>query len=81
MTIVEKVLAEVAKFEAQLPELLQTRRGLWVVFLHGQVQSVHPTEDAALADARENFAEDTGYVIAQVVPRAAQPITAAMLFG
>lgn len=76
-----KVLAEVARFEGALPELLETLAGKWVVFLGGQVRSSHDTEADAVAAAEAELNAEDGFVITIVETRRTVPLTAAVFFG
>jgi len=79
--VADKVLEETKRFHQALPELLRTRRGRWVVFREGAVQSEHGNEDDAYAAAVEKFGAEGGFVIARVEEVTPTPITAGVLFG
>ena len=80
-TVAEKVLEETKRFRAALPQLLATQRGKWVVFMDGEVKSIHEDEKSAYDDAFHRFGADGGYVIAPVVETSPTPVTASVLFG
>lgn len=77
----EKVLEETKLFRAALPELLRKHRGKWVVFLGGEVKSVHDDELGAYSEAVLKYGTDGGYVVAPVIETTTTPITAGVLFG
>ena len=79
--VYRKVESEMQAFKEALPRLMKTLSGRWVVFLDGQVQSDHITQDEAYRAALERYGLGAGYVIACVEPIEAKPITARALFG
>ena len=79
--VAEKVLEQTKLFRAALPNLIESNRGKWVVFMDGQVASIHDDETAAYAHAVETFGTHGGYVIAPVVEANPTPVTAAVAFG
>lgn len=81
MTTYERVLAEMGRFHAALPDLLTTIPGKWVVFRGGLVHSVHDDEDSAYAAGIEAFGVDGGHVVAPVEEVHPIPVTARILFG
>ena len=67
MTSADKVLEEAQRFYEKLPELLVELQGKWVVFLDGEVRSVHDDENSAYEVATATFGPEIAFVIAQVV--------------
>lgn len=76
-----RVLEETKRFEAKLPELLPQLAGRWVVFRDGVVASDHPNENEAYRAAVQAFGPQGGFVVAEVKPVTATPVTAAVMFG
>ena len=77
----DKVLAETIRFREALPTLVEQYRGKWVVFMGGEVKSVHPDEHVAYEWAVQHLGTGAGYVIAPVVEAKPTPVTAGVLFG
>lgn len=78
--VAAKVLEQTIAFRAQLPALLASKRGPWVVFLD-EVRGDFPDEDAAFSDAMLRFGPKSGVVVAPVAEQSATPMTASILFG
>ena len=77
----EKVLEEMRRFWAALPELRKHLEGRWVVFSQGEVVSDHATEDDALQASRDNPGEQQPFVVARVAERKPIPLSAASLYA
>jgi len=75
------VLEETLRFHAALPELLKKYAGQWVVFLEGQVASVHPSEDDAYQAGLHQYGPYGSYIVDRVERKHAIPITAAVVYG
>lgn len=74
-----KVMAQFKRFELELPELLKTNPGDWVVFLDGP-QWFERSEREALDWACRTFGAEAGFVVAQVSPQEPVLPSAAMAF-
>ena len=77
----DKVLRESVEFRRQLPELLRTHSGKWVVFVDGKVVKSYASEDKAYEDALKICGPNTGFLIELVADIRPTPITAGMAFG
>lgn len=81
MTTNEKVLKETLRFREELPELLKTLPGKWVVFRDGKVHSSHDDKRAAHRAGLSAFGLDGGQIIIQVAEQRPYPISAGVLYG
>lgn len=81
MTTRDRVLEEMGRFRAALPELQKQHAGKWVVFRGGRVESFHDTEDEAYRSGMQTFGREGGQVIAQVKSEDPRPLTAGVVFG
>jgi hypothetical protein len=80
MTTAERVREEMARFEAALPDLLQTARGKWVVFRDGRIVSIHDDARTAYEEGLRRFGPTGGHVVAPVEETRTIPITALVEF-
>ncbi len=67
-SVYARVYREQEAFNAEVPTLMQTIPGKWVVY-RGGVQGVYDDEDAAYADALARFGVEGGFVLDRVEPR------------
>jgi hypothetical protein len=76
-----KVLEETRRFEVDLPTLMKTFPGKWVIYMDGNVQETHETEEEAYSSALKRFGLHAGYIIIRVEPILPVPLTAGIIFG
>ncbi len=79
--VAQRVLEETKRFHRALPDLLPKYRGRWIVFLDGQFQSDHATEQEAFEAAVKRYGVKGGFVVAQVAEVTPTPVTARVLYG
>ena len=77
----QRVLAEAARFRAQLPVLLPRYSEQWVVFRDDEVVSAHATEEEAYVAGLDRFGPDGGHVVAVVREPESVVLSAVIAFG
>ncbi|MBW2700987.1 MAG: hypothetical protein JRF33_09225 [Deltaproteobacteria bacterium] len=77
----EKIKEEQARFKEALPDLLEKIGDRWVIFKDGEVKADFNTEDEAIREASGQYDFEDTYLIIQVTPIEATPLTAAVMFG
>jgi hypothetical protein len=77
----DRVVAEAARFRAQIPQLMAHYRGMWVVFRDNSVVSAHTDEETAYLSGLKQFGPAGGHVVAVVEEPEPVLLSAAIAFG
>jgi hypothetical protein len=67
------ILKEHEAFAAQLPHLMESHQGEWVLFKSGSPVAFFPSVDAAFSRGVELFGTSDPFLLEQVKPRSDQP--------